>query len=118
MAKRVNKVIDLWEQGQPVYHNHPEELSYEAGLEGAKTFADMFLIDFEHNPFDTVGLTKFMQGLKDGGPTASGHLTPTVVCTLPSNAITPEEVRYNAWQARHVLTAGVHGILHTHTRSA
>ena len=34
MAKRVNKVIDLWEQGQPVYHQHPEELSYEAGKEG------------------------------------------------------------------------------------
>jgi 4-hydroxy-2-oxoheptanedioate aldolase len=78
----------------------------------------MLLIDFEHHPFDTVGLTAYMRGLKDGGPTASGHLTPTVVCTLPSNAISPEEVRYNAWQARHVLTAGVHGILHTHTRSA
>ena len=57
MTKRVNKVIELWEEGQPVYHEHPEELSYEAGLEGAKTLADMFLIDFEHNPFDTVGLT-------------------------------------------------------------
>ena len=45
MTKRVNKVIELWEQGQPVYHEHPEELSYEAGLEGAKTLADMFLID-------------------------------------------------------------------------
>ena len=74
MAKRVNKVIDLWEQGQPVYHQHPEELSYEAGKEGSKTLADMFLIDFEHNPFDTVGLTKFMEGLKNGGPTNSGHL--------------------------------------------
>ena len=78
----------------------------------------MLLIDFEHHPFDTVGLTGYMRGLKDGGPTASGHLTPTVVCTLPSNAITPEEVLYNAWQARHVLTAGVHGILHTHARTA
>jgi len=118
MAKRINKVIELWEEGQPVYHIHPEELSYKAGMNDAKTLADMLLIDFEHYPFDTVGLTKYMQGLKDGGPTASGHLTPTVICTLPSNAISPEEVRYNAWQARHVLTAGVHGILHTHTRSA
>ena len=47
MTKRVNKVIELWEQGQPVYHEPPEELSYEAGLEGAKTLADMFLIDFD-----------------------------------------------------------------------
>ena len=89
MSKRINKVIELWEQGQPVYHKHPEELSYEAGINEAKTLADMFLIDFEHNPFDTVGLTKFIEGLKEGGPTNSGHATPAVVCTLPSNAITP-----------------------------
>ncbi len=117
MAK-INKCIELLAAGQPIYATHPSSLTYEAGLEDAKTWADMLLIDFEHRPFDTVGLTSYMRGLKDGGPTASGHLTPTVVCTLPSNAITPEEVRYNAWQARHVLTAGVHGILHTHTRSA
>ena len=115
---RINKCIDLLEQGQPCYATHPTELSYEAGLQDAQTWADMLLIDFEHHPFDTVGLTRYMRGLKDGGPTPSGHLTPTVVCTLPANAITPEEVRYNAWQARHVLTAGVHGILHTHTRTA
>ncbi len=118
MAKRINKCIELLEQGQPIYATHPHELSYEAGLADAKTWADMLLIDFEHQPFDTVGLTAYMRGLRDGGPTASGHLTPTVICTLPSNAITPEEVRYNAWQARHVLTTGAHGILHTHTRTA
>lgn len=115
---RINKCIELLEQGQPIYASHPTELTYEAGLEDSKTWADMLLIDFEHHPFDTAGLVKFMRGLKDGGPTASGHLTPTVVCTLPSNAISPEEVRYNAWQARHVLSAGVHGILHTHARTA
>ncbi|HRW07252.1 MAG TPA: aldolase/citrate lyase family protein [Caldilineaceae bacterium] len=78
----------------------------------------MLILDFEHHPFDTVGLTNYMRGLKDGRPTPSGHLAPTVVCTLPLNAIAPEEVRYNAWQARHVLTAGIHGILHTHTHTA
>ena len=30
--------------------------------------------------------------------------------------MTPEEVQYNAWQIRHVLSTGAHGILHTHTR--
>lgn len=117
MPKRINKCIELLEQGQPFYASHPSELSYEAGLKDSQTWADMLLMDFEHHPFDTVGLTEYMRGLKDGGPTPSGHLTPTVLSTLPSNAINAEEVRYNAWQARHVLTAGIHGILHTHTRS-
>lgn len=115
---RINKCIELLEQGQPIYATHPTELTYDAGVKDSQTWADMLLVDFEHHPFDTVGLTQFMRGLKDGGPTPSGHLTPTVVCTLPSNAISPEEVRYNAWQARHVLAAGLHGILHTHTRTA
>ena len=57
-----------------------------------------------------------MKGLHAGGPTASGHLTPTVVTTLPHNAISVDEVRYNAWQMRHALTTGVHGLLHTHAR--
>ncbi|HMN31324.1 MAG TPA: hypothetical protein PKE45_24445, partial [Caldilineaceae bacterium] len=89
---RINKCIELLAAGQPIYATHPSSLTYEAGLEDAKTWADMLLIDFEHRPFDTVGLTSYLRGLRDGGPTASGHLTPTVVCTLPSNAITPEEV--------------------------
>ena len=87
-------------------------------MKDSQTWADMLMMDFEHHPFDTIGLVNYMRGLRDGGPTPSGHLTPTVLCTLPSNATTPEEVKYNAWQARHVLSAGVHGILHTHTRTA
>lgn len=118
MSPRINKCIELLEQGQPIYASHPTELTYESGLKDSQTWADMLLIDFEHHPFDTVGLANFMRGLKEGGPTPSGHLTPTVVTTLPSNAISPEEVRYNAWQARHVLSTGTHGILHTHARTA
>jgi 4-hydroxy-2-oxoheptanedioate aldolase len=118
LAKRINKCIELLEQGQPFYATHPSELTYEAGVKDSQTWADMLMMDFEHHPFDTIGLVNYMRGLRDGGPTPSGHLTPTVLCTLPSNATTPEEVKYNAWQARHVLSAGVHGILHTHTRTA
>jgi 4-hydroxy-2-oxoheptanedioate aldolase len=116
--KRINKCIELIEQGQPVFSTGASALTYEAGREMAQTWADMIQVEFEHHAFDTIGLYKFMQGLHDGGPTPSGHPTPTVICTLPSNCISPEEVRYNAWQSRHVLAAGVHGILHTHARSA
>ena len=79
MSKRINKVIELWEQGQPVYHKHPEELSYEAGINEAKTLADMFLIDFEHNPFDTVGLTKFIEGLNLNVPVHVEGVAPELL---------------------------------------
>ncbi len=99
----LNKCIDLLKQGQPYYHTPTPELSYDAGREMAQTWADMILIDFEHRHFDVSGLAKFMKGLTAGGSTASGHLTPTVVTTLPHNAISVEEVSYNAWQMRHSL---------------
>ena len=115
---RINKCIELLEQGQTIFSVGAPELSYEAGREMSQTWGDMIQFDFEHHSFDTIGLANFMKGLCDGGPTPSGHRTPTVVTTLPANCMTPEEVVYNAWQARHVLSTGVHGILHTHTRSA
>ncbi len=114
---RLNKCIELLEQGQPFYHHGVPELSYDAGVENAQTWADMILIDFEHNHFDIGGLEALMKGLKAGGPTPSGHLTPTVVVSLPHNAISAEEVKYNAWQMRHALSTGIHGLLHTHARN-
>ncbi|MCH8222906.1 MAG: hypothetical protein IH868_05785 [Chloroflexi bacterium] len=113
---RINKCIELLAEGQPIYATGARELSYDAGREMSQTWADMILVEFEHHPFDTVGLAKFMEGLKDGGPTPSGHPTPTVVATLPSNCISREEVLYNAWQSRHILATGAHGLLHTHAR--
>ncbi len=118
MTKRINKAIELLESEQPVYMTHTEQLSYEHGKSMAKTWADAILVDFEHYFFDIGGLTQFMRGLRDGGPTNSGHLTPAVLATLPSNCTTVDEVLANAWQVRHVLSTGAHGILHTHARGA
>ena len=118
VKKRINRCIELLEQGEILYYAGTGELTYENGLEQSKTWADFLITDFEHYSFDVTGLTNFMRGLVDGGPTRSGHRTPTVISTLPSNARTVNEVHANAWQVRQVLSAGVHGILHTHARQA
>ena len=97
---RINKCVELLADGQPIYATGAIELSYDAGREMSQTWADMILVEFEHHPFDTVGLAKFMEGLKDGGPTPSGHLTPTVVATLPSNCISREEVSRRCYRPR------------------
>tara|TARA_B100000902_G_scaffold170878_1_gene165222 strand:- start:1304 stop:2197 length:894 start_codon:yes stop_codon:yes gene_type:complete len=115
---RINKLIDLIENGQQIYISKPDELTFQCGKEMSNTWADLLLVDFEHHYFDVKGLHEFMKGLKAGGPTKSGHLTPAVITTLPSNATTVNEVLANAWQSRHVLSTGVHGILNTHTRTA
>jgi 4-hydroxy-2-oxoheptanedioate aldolase len=115
---RINRAIDLLERGEALYYTNPGELTEENGRRQAATWADILLVDFEHEAFDVVGLTAFMRGLVAGGPTADGYRTPTVITTLPSNCRTVDEVRANAWQVRQVLTAGVHGVLHTHAHNA
>ena len=115
---RINRAIELLEQDQPVYFITTAPLTYENGKEQAGTWADVLLVDFEHNAFDMKGLKAFMEGLKDAGPTRRGHPTPSVMTTLPSNCKTREEVIANSWQIRHVLATGVHGIMHCHARQA
>ena len=114
MPKHINPVIDLLEQGQPVYYTGPSERSYEGGKRDAKTWADYINYDFEHGPFDMVGLREYMRGLVDGGPIWSGHRTPAVIVTLPVTGTSEMAVRANQWQISHVLSAGVHGILLCH----
>ena len=69
----------------------------------SNTWADLLLVDFEHHYFDVKGLHEFMKGLKAGGPTKSGHLTPAVITTLPSNARCVNEVLAYELHSRHVL---------------
>jgi 4-hydroxy-2-oxoheptanedioate aldolase len=47
----------------------------------ARTYADAITVDFEHGAMDFSQLREFMRGLKDGGPTRSGHATPCVFVT-------------------------------------
>ena len=120
MPKRVNKAIELLEQDQPVYYTGSHtgaNLTYEAGKEMAKTWADYINIGMEHGPLDFVGLANFMRGLVDGGPTNSGHLTPAVVVELPMDGSSPDVMRANAWQLRQLLAIGVHGLLLCHAES-
>ncbi|MBM4435808.1 MAG: hypothetical protein FJ029_00950 [Actinobacteria bacterium] len=113
----VNRAIELLARGQPVYYTGVSELSYAAGRRLATTWADFLMVEFEHRPLDLPGLEELLRGLGDAGPTPSGHRTPPVICTLPVNGSSAEEVRANAWQIRHLLAVGVHGLLLCHART-
>ena len=115
---RVNRVIELLGQGQPVYSSGVTEPTYVRGREEARTWADCLILDLEHHPFAPAALHAFMRGLVDGGPTASGHRTPAVIVTLPTDGSSEQVVRANAWMVRQALAAGVHGLLLCHAESA
>ncbi len=112
--KRINRIIELLEEGQPVYWEGGQELSYESGVKASQTFADWLVVGIEHGPYDIAGLAAYMRGLVDGGPTPTGHRTPPVIVTLPFDGSDEVVVRSNAWMIKQVLAVGVHGILLCH----
>ena len=114
---RVNRAVELLEVGQPVYYDTVKILSYEHGVEQARTWADYLNIELEHHPFAPEALHAFMRGLIEGGPTRSGHRTPATIVTLPIDASDADAVRANSWMIKQVLAAGVHGMLLCHAET-
>ena len=115
--KRINRAIELLQQGQPIYYTGSHEGtdgSFEQGVKDAQTWADYISYDMEHAPFDVKGLADYMRGLVKGGPTKSGHRTPAVIVNVPVDGTDEATVRANAWMFQQVLATGVHGILLCH----
>lgn len=114
MAPRVNRAIELLEAGQAIYytgHHSGHVLTRAQGRADAATWADYINVGMEHGAFDMAGLADYMQGLVEGGPTASGHRTPAVIVEAPTHGVDAAILRANAWQFRQILGRGVHGIL-------
>ncbi|MCW5981364.1 MAG: hypothetical protein KIT09_24985 [Bryobacteraceae bacterium] len=107
--KRINKAIELLEQGQPVYYTMGTG-GYEEGKKMAQTWADFIIYDMEHGPFDMGDLKAFMKGLADGGPTRTGHRTPAVIPQLPVGGWDEATMQANYWMIHQVLATGAHGI--------
>jgi 2-keto-3-deoxy-L-rhamnonate aldolase RhmA len=121
VAGRLNRAIELLEQDQAIYYvggHTGHVLTREQGREDAHTWADYINVGMEHGAFDLTGLGAYMTGLLDGGPTNSGHRTPTVIVEAPVNGTDEANVRFNAWQFRLILGQGVHGILLCQAESA
>lgn len=115
--KRINKVVELFERGQPAYYTGSHEgtnATFEQGKIDSQTWADYINYDLEVAPWDVAGLAEYMKGLKAGGPTRSGHATPAVIVVLPVRGLSAENIRANAWMVEQVLATGVHGIMLAH----
>ncbi len=107
--KRVNKCIELLESGQPIYYAVGKG-GYEEGKKLSQTWADYLIYNMEHMPLDFTKLREFMRGLVDGGPTPSGHRTPTVIVSLPVLGTDTVTFMGGSWMVQQALAQGVHGI--------
>jgi 4-hydroxy-2-oxoheptanedioate aldolase len=120
-ADRINRAIELLQQDQAIYYTDGHSghvLTYAQGREDTHIWADYINVGMEHGAFDMAGLAEYMRGLVEGGPTRSGHRTPTVVVEAPVNGTDAANVRFNAWQFRQILGRGVHGVLLCQAESA
>ena len=119
--KRINRAIELLEQGQPIYYtgSHSGTVgTFEQGKQDAQTWADYISYDMEAAPYDVAGLSAYMQGLAAGGPTRTGHQTPAVIVNVAVRGTDEATVRANSWMFEQVLATGVHGILLCHATTA
>jgi 4-hydroxy-2-oxoheptanedioate aldolase len=118
--RRINKAIELWEDGQPIYYNGagmgPGIDPYAQGVKMARTWMDAINVEVEHNALDFMQLREFMRGLVDGGPTRSGHRTPAVFVETCIIALDEPYMRANSWVIEQLLDCGVHGIHMCHAR--
>src|ERR1700722_931121 len=118
--RRINKAIELWEDGQPIYYGFsgmgPGVDPYAQGVRMAKTYLDAINIEYEHGALDFSALREFMRGLVDGGPTPSGHRTPAVFVETCIIGLDEAYMRANSWVIQQLLDCGVHGIHMCHAR--
>jgi len=115
--KRINKVVELLAEDQPVYYTESRGGGYDEGRKYARTWADYIDYELENGDFNLSALREFMRGLIEGGPTASGHRTPAVIATLPVGAFSEAVMRANYWVIQQVLATGIHGIILPHART-
>jgi 4-hydroxy-2-oxoheptanedioate aldolase len=119
--KRINRAIELLEQGQPIYYTGSHSGTngtVEQGKADASTWADYISYDMEAAPYDINGLNAYMQGLAAAGATRTGHRTPAVIVNVPVRGTDEATIRANAWMFEQVLATGVHGILLCHATTA
>lgn len=120
--RRINKVVELWEDGQPIYYTGsgtgPGIDPYAQGVKMARTWADAINYECEHGALDYTAIREFMRGLVDGGPTRSGHRTPCVFVSTPVIGLDEAYMRANSWVLGQLLDCGVHGVHICHARDA
>jgi 4-hydroxy-2-oxoheptanedioate aldolase len=121
--RRFNKVIELWEDNQPIYYTDarivPGVDPYALGIRMCQTWADAINVSMEHDvALDFGAFRAFMRGVADGGPTRSGHRMPCVFTTCPVIGLDEAYMRANSWVLYHLLDSGAMGTHLCHARDA
>lgn len=113
---RLNKVIELFEQGKPAFGIFSQNHSVRSAMTLSRSELDFLLIDMEHTPLDFERLQMFLLAMTDKQSIlAKGNLQPNVVpfVRIPQNG--QEGLQFIVKQ---VLDVGVFGIMFPNVTTA
>jgi 4-hydroxy-2-oxoheptanedioate aldolase len=111
---RLNRMIELWEQGKPALGSFARFRDADGALYYAATNQDFVIFDLEHGPADFAQLRVFLQFMLDRGALLrKGNAQPNVVplARIPSNG-----GERNQWVIKQVLDLGVYGFMAPHIK--
>jgi 4-hydroxy-2-oxoheptanedioate aldolase len=113
MAARLNKVIELLEQGKVVFGGG---MAWTGNIDEAMAFADLgydfVIFEMEHEGFHLPGLRLSLQFLLDRKRIAAkGNLQPDIV---PFVRVPPNARERNQWVIKQALDTGVYGLIVPH----
>ncbi len=114
-AERLNRVVQLLEQGAPPLGIFASRIDPRSGAAVASAPLDFVIIDLEHSPYDPTRLESYLLGMIDKRRIAStGKLQPAVtpIVRLPANG--REHVEY---MIKQVLDLGAFGVVVPHVRN-
>ncbi|MCX6623535.1 MAG: aldolase/citrate lyase family protein [Acidobacteria bacterium] len=113
-AERLNRVVQLLEQGTPPLGIFATRLDPRSGAAVSSAPLDFVIIDLEHSPYDPTRLESYLLGMIDKRRVATGKLQPAVapIVRLPANG--REHVEY---MIKQVLDLGAFGVVVPHVRN-
>jgi 4-hydroxy-2-oxoheptanedioate aldolase len=119
---RSNPVIQLLEQGKPVFSIWANYIGVGKDYHAAVTLQnnpnyDFILYDLEHDPLDVNGLSEFLCALLDPAAIAKDGVSVTkpVIVRIPPNG---REIHHNQWMVKQILDTGVAGLMFPHIETA
>ncbi len=109
---RLNRMIEIWEQGKPVFGTFARFRDPDGALYYAGTDLDFVIFDTEHGPTDFNQLRVFLQFMVDKSRLLKkGNLQPNVVplVRIPGNG-----AEGNQWTVKQALDSGAFGLMAPH----
>lgn len=112
---RLNRMIELWEQGKPAFGAFARFRDTDGALYYAGSDLDFVIFDMEHGAADFAQFRVFLQFMVDKARLLKkGNRQPDVVplARIPSNG-----AERNQWVIKQVLDAGAFGLMSPHIKS-